>query len=122
MSFFTKPKLLSETNEHTCFLTGSHVYGVPTIKSDIDLAILVTDETFNFLYDHKEDGSSIRFGSLNLIMFTEVSKFNKWKEVTKELEKQKPVTRDFAISKFVEAGFDEDDYGLIHDTASSIGQ
>lgn len=119
MSFFIKPELL-ETNDHTCFLTGSHVYGIPTTESDIDLAILVSEETFNFLFDNRDKQPSIRFGSLNLVMFTDLSKFNRWKKVTNELEKQKPVTRDFAISKFVEAGFDEDDYGLMRDITPSI--
>ncbi len=93
------------------FLTGSRVYGFPKEDSDIDLVCLLSldqlsaiaplaDNTDDFgspggqFYD---DGCSLRFGKLNLLVVTEKKHFDVWKQGTDELIAMKPVTRDKAI-------------------------
>ena len=51
------------------FVTGSRVYGRPTMVSDIDLVLLVSDEDRKLLTDFSDitDKKSIRYGNLNLI-------------------------------------------------------
>lgn len=91
------------------FPTGSQVYGIPKGDSDLDLCILVDQETDilleKFASDTKGDsttehGQSYRFGKLNLLTFQDVKAFNHWKKVTDELIARKPVTRDEAIAAF----------------------
>jgi predicted nucleotidyltransferase len=96
------------------FLTGSRVYGTPRPDSDIDLVVLVDDVDLQKLCDmvattedrdtlgapggiYYEDGTSLRFGRLNLLCVTEKKHFDVWQFGTERLKEQKPVTRDFAI-------------------------
>ena len=70
------------------FLTGSHAYGKPNDKSDIDLVILVDEVTAARLETHNESGhpSVIRFGKLNLIICTTDAQFAAWKTGTRMCE------------------------------------
>lgn len=89
-----------------CFLTGSRVYGTPTEKSDIDLVVLVDKETADFLWANTDPNSqSVRYGNLNLIVFTNEYVFLEWLKVTEILIGKKPVTRDEAIAEFNKSGF-----------------
>lgn len=91
------------------FLTGSHAYGTPNENSDIDFCVLVNDVQF-FWTNSMEKG--IRFGKLNLIAFSSIEKYMRWKDVTNSLIARKPVTRDEAIEAFKAAGFTPADYSL----------
>ena len=99
-------------DECRAFLTGSRRYGTPTEDSDTDLVILCED----FVPDRRlvvpviwnlreKTAPSCRFGKLNIITFTIRENFLRWRQVTEELEKRKPVTRDEAIAAFQAAGF-----------------
>jgi predicted nucleotidyltransferase len=80
-------RLLAGTRE--AFVTGSHVYGRPTKKSDIDLVVELPWEDFLFLVQYdKSRGKrstelSLRFGQLNLIVCTDGSSVDWW-EARKE--------------------------------------
>ena len=88
------------------FITGSHAYGTPKEDSDIDLAVLVSEENASLLWAHGiNEAGSIRFGKLNMVVFYNDENFYRWKKVNDALIKREPVTRDEAISAFQEAGF-----------------
>lgn len=106
------------------FVTGSQVYGTPTVRSDIDLVVMVSPDDLKLLKDKAglqatgdsdpgpEDigglSASLKFGKLNLICVTSQKAFNVWKQGTEDLEKRAPVTRDEAVEHFkklrIEAG------------------
>lgn len=93
------------------FISGSYAYGVPHKDSDIDLVMLVESEDVNLLWEHSDkEFSTCRYGKLNLVTFTNKDRFEKWKEVTDKLKNIRPVTREFAISAFQEAGFTGKNY------------
>ncbi len=52
------------------FITGSHAYGEPTEKSDIDLVVLVGEDDQSILAesDDNEGIGSIHYSRLNLIL------------------------------------------------------
>jgi predicted nucleotidyltransferase len=93
------------------FLTGSHAYGTPTPKSDIDLVILCSKEEYRKLFHksdytqemtdpYKEGGldtAPLRFGRLNLICCFSKESYKIWKECTEELKQKAPVTREEAV-------------------------
>lgn len=97
------------------FLTGSHAYGIPGPKSDIDLVVLVNEDELGLLEDQAdfdksianqtEDANytrtahtrSLRFGKLNLLCCKEEKVFEAWRIITWELKKKAPVPRDFAV-------------------------
>lgn len=90
------------------FITGSHAYGTPNKDSDIDLVVLLDSgqaDAASILWEGQPKGKSCRFGRLNLITFIDESRFLKWKEVTRSLAAQRPVTREVAIEAFKNAGF-----------------
>jgi len=94
------------------FLTGSHAYGTPNEKSDVDMVVLVTEKERNILLANTDTGGSkIMFGKLNLIILSkdvpaEVEQFLLWKKGTEDLIARRPVTRDFAIQYLDEIGVD----------------
>jgi hypothetical protein len=92
------------------FLTGSHVYGIPTKESDIDLVVLVDETVGEFLWSKSQFDNSVRFGKLNLVLVYDKKEFLAWKDATYKLEQEKPVTRQQAIktiqSVFVERNID----------------
>lgn len=70
------------------FLTGSHVYGRPTAKSNIDLVIMAEDTAISLLQDQSESlGQTIRFGKLNIILCQSQKEYDAWKTTTERLEK-----------------------------------
>jgi nucleotidyltransferase-like protein len=91
------------------FITGSHAYGTPTEKSDIDLVVRVTKETRDRLIDllaveltsDNEYGDGvlqIKTGKLNLIFALTDAQFDAWKNSTQKLIMQAPVTREQAVT------------------------
>lgn len=106
----TPEKLIAEGG----FLCGSRAYGSPRDDSDTDVVVLVTESQVDDLIELADaededspdencetyDGStafSLRFGSLNLICFTEPDVFNAWKSATESLIEKRPVTREQAV-------------------------
>lgn len=68
------------------FVTGSFVYGKPTEKSDVDLAIRVDSETADFLRRMSENGKEpVRFGNLNLILCETDEQYLAWAVGTLEM-------------------------------------
>lgn len=82
-----------------CILTGSHAYGKPTSKSDIDLVMLLTPEQLK-LFEKKAGGpeyyaslipgaeACLRFGDLNIIAVTDPVAFAVWQKGTAQLENE----------------------------------
>lgn len=101
-------------NKLNSFITGSHAYGTPSKDSDIDICLLMSEEDSKFLWKITKENEmkTIKFGDINLIVFTKEKSFLNWKSVTDALIAQKPVTREKAIKEFHEAGFDG---YIIHD-------
>lgn len=102
---------MSESASMTiAFMTGSHVYGTPHKKSDVDLVIRVDESTRLKLLDlfgkpedkavYGDDTHSIKIGDLNLIMVTSELDLHVWRDVTKSLKKHAPVTREVACLAF----------------------
>jgi len=96
------------------FLTGSQVYGKPTLESDIDLVVLMSGlqniEPLIRLSDRQvpcnadDYGSSLYFGKLNLICMYDEEKFDTWWNVTQDLSSCAPVTREEAKKAIISAG------------------
>ncbi len=90
------------------FITGSRAYGTPREDSDVDLVVLVESEDGAMLWEQgvsQEGEKTCRFGKLNLLVFESRERFNKWRDVTEELQRKRPVTRDEAVKAFQDAGF-----------------
>jgi hypothetical protein len=78
------------------FLTGSQVYGTPRPDSDWDLAIYMPLAQARRLAAAHADESAypgdtgptitLRFGPLNLLIFTDVDKYHAWGRATDRLE------------------------------------
>jgi predicted nucleotidyltransferase len=112
--------------EATAFLTGSHAYGTPHDKSDVDIVVRmeqsemdkVTNLVRNLAHPFEEDGVhvfeqeemsesqtcehsvSVRLGKFNLIACSTDDSFELWKDGTRILKEARPVTRDHAIAVF----------------------
>jgi hypothetical protein len=95
------------------FLTGSHAYGSPTDKSDIDLVVLGLAEDLKTLMavsGHSEElyrdtqSVSLRFGKLNLLFCLSLNAYHDWYHGTEELkgraERLGPRPRDEAVEVF----------------------
>lgn len=95
------------------FVTGSRKYGTPTSESDIDLVVFFDQEhEYDLLCDLAEERGNVtcieeyeglvltplRFGKLNLICCIQRDEWQCWRDGTKQLVDQKPVTRDQAIA------------------------
>lgn len=110
---------------HEAFITGSQVYGTPTPKSDVDLAIFLPEPEFSLLQtkcgeslsqtgvdgkEYPESTAAFRFGKLNLLVFRDSVEFEAWRMATVNLTARKPVTRAEAtqtIAAMVRSVFDE---------------
>lgn len=96
------------------FCTGSRVYGTVHDKSDIDLVVFVDDEqTYKLLKSQSDEvqrnhgehqgsdfdnGASLRFGRLNLIVcFKDSTRYNSFDLGTDILKQFAPVTRAQAV-------------------------
>lgn len=97
------------------FITGSYAYGTPTKDSDIDLVVLVSQETIEKLRKLKDDkfklaesssgyklseSAVMQFGKLNLLCVTSKKAFKTWKIGTEVLRSKSPVTREEAVDTF----------------------
>lgn len=89
------------------FITGSHAYGTPREDSDVDLVVLVDDDTIAKLtelnggevgHSGGPESASLRFGALNLILHSNPAMFEAWQAGTASLKRRKPVTRDEAVA------------------------
>ena len=85
------------------FLTGSHAYGTPTEKSDIDLVVLASQETIAKLEellgidsDYGDGVGNLLIGKLNLILVGP-ELYEAWDKGTQLLIGQAPVTRKRAV-------------------------
>lgn len=86
------------------FLTGSHVYGVPTSDSDIDLVVLVSEEDRTKLILCSDTGKiPCKFGVLNLILVTSEEELKAWKLAkdkclsAKEESKEEGISRELSL-------------------------
>lgn len=92
------------------FITGSHAYGKPHDRSDVDLVLRVDDETRTKLVsllhpgitddDYSEGVLQFKVASLNLILCVTDEQYAQWLIGTQELCALAPVTRDFAVQTF----------------------
>ena len=88
-------------------LTGSHAYGTPGPRSDIDIVMLASPyviHTLSLLGLPADSGdevssASVKFGKLNLILLSDKQKFRAWRRATNRLVKRKPVTRREAVDE-----------------------
>lgn len=97
------------------FLTGSHAYGTPTDKSDVDLVVCASQETIDRLMDlvgvpsdYGTGSGTLRIEDLNLILVSP-ELYEAWRRGTELLVAQAPVTRERAvevISAFLKAAID----------------
>lgn len=120
-----KKPLKPNPNDMSAFITGSHAYGEPRPESDIDLVLYMTSdaawalEKLSDKPDSKAEedvidayagmgGKCLRFGKLNLLIFSNKKVYRMWRKGTRLLEskarRQHPVTRGFAI-KFLDKLF-----------------
>jgi hypothetical protein len=96
--------------DRSAILTGSYVYGQPTPKSDVDLAIRVDEVTRDRLIEllgsgqgehvYDEGTVNLRVGVLNLLISTKDADHEVWRKGTAALKKRAPVTRDEAKAHF----------------------
>ena len=94
----------------SAFLTGSHAYGVPREDSDVDLVIYTDSSELTKLAaalgttvnddDTSYPSINIKEGKLNLIVTSEPGEYAAWLSVTRELKKQRPVSREKAVLAF----------------------
>jgi hypothetical protein len=77
------------------FLTGSEVYGVPNVESDVDLVVRVDAETAKKLRElsdtpiEKNGIVIVRFGKLNLVLCEDDDQYAIWRLGTTQLMMRK---------------------------------
>ncbi len=72
------------------FLTGSRIYGTVKPGSDVDLVLLVDEDTKQKLVALSDLGKEpVRFGKLNLILCTMEEEFAVWKVGTAQMKLRK---------------------------------
>ena len=93
------------------FLTGSHAYGTPHEKSDVDVVVLLTDEDqckLAALADEvcgdqssadDDSACSMRFGRINLICVADRDEYEAWRTATEDLKSRSPVRRKEAVER-----------------------
>ena len=69
------------------FITGSHAYGRPNSKSDIDLVVFADQSAAKKLRELSDSVKTVRFGNLNIILCFSENEFNAWKTTTDRLAK-----------------------------------
>lgn len=102
-------------NATPAFITGSHAFGTPTPKSDVDLVVYIGFNDARRLdalhggvsHDYGDDSTDLVFGNMNLIVCTSLVRYKTWKRVTDQLLKRKPVKRADGIKAF-QLGFSEE--------------
>jgi hypothetical protein len=94
------------------FITGSHAYGNPGPKSDIDLVVMVDDLGEEILRKFSEGCRTVRFGKLNLIICCSESEFAAWKFSTDKLKKLHRETGATFTKEAAHAVFEKDRQAL----------
>lgn len=88
----------------TAFVTGSHAYGIPTRKSDVDVVVpaaaMLGIQIAGLLgvdvgSTYEDDAAQITYKKLNFI-FVNKREWHAWWDATVELMRDKPVVRDYA--------------------------
>ncbi len=96
------------------FLTGSRAYGIPRDDSDWDFVIHQPSGSLDVsipgacVNHHNPYHYSVKHGPLNLMVFRDLTAFEKAKELTDELIRRKPVTRDEAVAVFQKSGLTDE--------------
>lgn len=91
----------------SAFITGSRAYGHPTVDSDLDLVVLMSEEDCALLCrfsgvqvgdvdGYPNNGYSIRVGGLNLLVVTDAVDYQNWVEGTQIIKARAPVLRSHA--------------------------
>ena len=90
------------------FITGSRAYGIPRENSDIDLAVVVTEQEARILRNLSDSPRKTVYGRLNLVLFVNtedgLKRYEAWKRVNDALKLVAPVTKETAISALDKAG------------------
>ena len=95
------------------FITGSHAYGLPNERSDVDLVVMIDYDDARRLADlpgaectgkDRYGVPTIRFGNLNLICCCDDDKYHAWREGTRELISKAPVSREDAVRTLIRHG------------------
>lgn len=97
------------------FLSGSHAYGIPNEKSDVDIVVYFCNfkelDGLELFIGHKVTqltNEATRFmckhGVVNYIIFCDPALYDLWLQVTNELIAIKPVTREVACAAFNQVG------------------
>jgi hypothetical protein len=100
--------LANALRSENAFLTGSHRYGIPHEKSDVDVCCKVSQPELVVLgklygsptWNTENVTCNCRIGNLNLIAAASQPFFDTWEQVTDTLEASKPVTKAQAIQAF----------------------
>ena len=71
------------------FITGSRVYGTPRPDSDVDLVVLVDEDTATLLRTLSDDKGAVRFGRLNLVVCTSPEEYSVWRLGTTQMLRAK---------------------------------
>lgn len=87
------------------FLTGSQAYGSPTVNSDVDVVVLLTDKEPYYeqleISTTYEDAVTVRFGKLNIIFVYSQLEYEAWYAATQRMIQWKnkgwPVPKEQAI-------------------------
>lgn len=99
---------MEKSERMDAFITGSRAYGTPREDSDIDLVVFCSAEDAATLWDLRGDSQTVRYGRLNLVVFSDTDSgrrnYARWKAVTDELRERSPVSRDEAVTAFQAAG------------------
>jgi hypothetical protein len=68
------------------FITGSRAYGNPRPNSDVDLVVLVDEDTADLLRTASETRGPVRFGRLNLVVCTTEEQYAVWRLGTSQMK------------------------------------
>jgi hypothetical protein len=88
------------------FVTGSHAYGVPTRKSDVDLVVFMDDKTKdNITLLSDECSYPIKYGNINIIAPTTQKEYDMWRLGTSILvqrciDQKRRIPKEEAIATF----------------------
>jgi hypothetical protein len=99
-----------ETRQLKPFLTGSRAYGVPRPESDWDVVCILGADQIAALEASFEvrwvgSGRAIAWiGPVNVIICCDREDYFRWQDVTDDLVRRAPVSREVACAAFNEAG------------------
>ena len=70
------------------FITGSHAYGTPTERSDVDIVLRVSADTAKQLRKLSSSDKIVRFGKANLILVENDLEYAAWLLGTRDLQRR----------------------------------